>query len=84
MRMRKGQKDGDMRLARIQENVIAATSALVQGAELLLKAARVSKIKEDMKSIAKKPVDSSALLGDVNRELNEGRRKKTGHDKALS
>lgn len=75
MRMRKEQKDSDRRIAHIQENVIAATSALVQGTELLLKAEKDSKIKEeDMKPIAKKLVDSSALLGHVNRELSERRR----------
>ena len=73
--MRKEQKDSDRRIAHIEENVIAATSALVQGTELLLKAEKVSKIKEeDMKPIAKKLVDSSALLGHVNRELSERRR----------
>ena len=47
----------------------------MQGTELLLKAQKVSKIKEeDMKPIAKKLVDSSALLGHVNRELSERRR----------
>ncbi|XP_065053273.1 uncharacterized protein LOC135682342 [Rhopilema esculentum] len=71
MRMRKEQKDSDRRIAHIQENVIAATSALVQGTELVLN----SNIKEDdMKQIAKKLVDSSALLGHVNRELSERRR----------
>ncbi len=75
MKLARDVKEKDRRIAHIQENVVAATAAVVQATDMLLQASIASKINEaDMKPVAKKLIDGSAMLGHVNRELSERRR----------